>query len=112
MSWFSRLRNTFHPRQMDEELAEEVRDHLERRAHALTELGASPDAARREAAVRFGNVMLLREQSREIRLWGTLESTFQDVRYGWRGMRKSPGFAATAVLSVALAIGANTAIYS
>ncbi len=62
--------------------------------------------------MRFGNATLIREQSREFRLSGWLDATIQDVRYAWRGMLKNKGFAATAILSLGLAIGANTAIYS
>jgi predicted permease len=112
MSWFSRLRNAIRPRQLDEDLADEMRDHVERRADALRAAGCEPEAARRQAAIGFGNITKLREQSREVRLWVTLESLLQDARYAWRGMCKNPAFAITAVLSLGMAIGANTAIYS
>ena len=112
MSWFSRFRNALRPARLDAELSEEIRDHLERRAEALQENGLDEAEARRRAALRFGNPMLLREQSRDLRLWAALESTLQDLRYGCRGILRSPLFAATAVLSLGLAIGANTAIYS
>jgi hypothetical protein len=97
---------------MDEDLAEEIRDHLERRAAALCAKGLNREQAQRQARVRFGNVTRLKEESRAFRLLAWLEGTIQDARYGWRGMCKSPAFAVTAVLSLALAIGANTAIYS
>jgi len=112
MSFFSRLRNALHPKRLDNELLDEMSDHLERRAASLRERGLSPEDAAREASRRFGNVTQLREQSRDFRLSAALEATFQDVRYAWRGMLKSPAFAITAILSLALAIGANTAIYS
>lgn len=112
VSWLSRLRNAVNPRRLDDDLAEEMRDHVERRAAALRQEGLPAQKARCEAKARFGNTTRLREQSRDFRLWAGLESTLQDVRYAWRGLRNSPAFAVTAVLSLALAIGANTAVYS
>jgi predicted permease len=112
MSWFSRLRNAWNPRRLDEDLAEEMRDHLERRAADLRREGLDAGEARRRARLRFGNQTLVLEQTRAERLWEGLESALHDVRYAWRGMRKTPTFAATVVASLALAIGANTAVYS
>lgn len=112
MSWLTRLVNAFHSRRLDEDLAEEMQDHLERRAAALRDQGLEPAEARRRARLRFGNTTWLFEESRGIRLSAQLEGALSDVRYGWRGMRKNPAFALTAVLSLALAIGATTAVYS
>uniref|UniRef100_Q024U5 Permease n=1 Tax=Solibacter usitatus (strain Ellin6076) TaxID=234267 RepID=Q024U5_SOLUE len=112
MSWLSRLKNAVFPGRLDEELAEEMRDHLERRAEELEARGLDRREARRQAALRFGNVTGVRESSRELRLWAELEGSLQDVRYAWRGLLRNPIFAATAVASLGLAIGANTAIYS
>lgn len=112
MSWLTRLTNALSPWRLDQELADEIRDHLERRAADLHAGGLDPAEAHREAMRVFGNVTRYREQSRELRLWAALEGTVQDARYAWRGLRRNPMFAFTAVVSLGLAIGANTAIYS
>jgi len=112
MSWFSRLKNSVDSNALDEELRTELQDHLDRRTAELIEQGVGPGEARRLATLRFGNTTNLRERSREFHLWSALDSVVQDVRYAWRGMKKHPAFTATAVLSLSLAIGANTAIYS
>src|ERR1051326_517816 len=112
MSWFSRLRNTLNSRQLDRDLADELRDHLERRAAGLVAGGCPPEEAHRRAAAMFGNPVLLRESAREFRLSLTLESCLQDFRYAWRGLLRSRSVAITAIVSLAFAIGVNTAIYS
>ncbi len=112
MSWVSRLKNALFAGRLDEDLAEEMRDHLERRAAQLREQGIDGAEARQQAALLFGNRTQIRERSHDIRLWTGLEITLQDLRYALRGLRRSPAMAATAILSLALAIGSNTAVYS
>ena len=97
MSWLSKLKNAVYPRRLDDELADEMRDHLERRAEELEGRGLDAREARRQAALRFGNVTGVREMSRDLRLWAGLAGTLQDARYAWRGLLHNPVFAVTAV---------------
>jgi len=108
--WMRRLRYWRQSARRSEALREEMELHLAERAAELEADGMTPECARAEARRRFGNVGLKHEESREIwiqRFWSELG---QDVRYGCRTMTANKAFSILAVLSLALGIGANTAI--
>jgi putative ABC transport system permease protein len=112
MSWLSRLANVLRASRIDRELDEEQRFHLESRIDALVEQGLSRTAAEAEAARRFGNRLLLREESRDVKMLARAQSILQDVAFGLRLCRKNAILTGAAIASLSLAIGACTAAFS
>jgi predicted permease len=110
MSWLDRI---FRRRQLRDELGEELRGHVEEKTEQLMRLENLPRTEARQAALRaFGNPALVETRSREVWQWPRLESVLADLNLTRRRLIKSPGFATTVLLTVAIGIGANTAVFS
>ena len=111
-TWLSRWTHRLRRSRVEREVEREIASHLEFETRENLERGMSPVEAARAARVALGNVPLIREDVRAVSGWRWMEQALQDARCGGRALRRSPAFTAMSVATLALAIGATTAIFS
>jgi predicted permease len=109
VNWLTQL---FSRRRLNDEMSEEIREHLDEKIDALVAGGMSRDDATHQARREFGNVGSVEERGRDVWRWASLENFFADVRYGLRMLRRNLVFTAVAMLTIAIGIGANAAVFS
>ncbi len=107
-----KLKSIFQRRRIEADMAEEMRLHLELQTEVNLKAGMPPDEARYAAQRQFGNVASIQEQARDQRGWVWLESVGRDIRFAVRSLWKTPGFSLVVILTLALGIGTNTAVFS
>jgi predicted permease len=107
-----RIRALFGSRRLDQDFSAEVAAHLDMLTEDYTRSGLTPEQARRAALVRFGGPMQIQEQHRDGQRLPFVDTTLQDVRYGMRALRKHPAYSAVAIATLAIGIGAGTAVFS
>ncbi len=112
MKIWAKLRALFLRRRLEREMAAEMQAHLDELAERNVAAGMAPEEARYAARRAFGGVEQIKERAREVRRWRWAEELAQDVRFGLRGLCRTPGFTVAALMIVAIGIGANTAIFS
>jgi putative ABC transport system permease protein len=108
----SRIRGLFLARRLDEDFDREVSAHLAMLTDEHIRRGLAPDAARRAAIIEFGGAMQIKEEQRDRRGLPFVETTLQDIRYGLRSLRKNPAYSLVAIATLAVGIGAGTAVFS
>lgn len=110
MSWWERI---FRRRRLDDELGEELREHIEEKTEQLMRLENLSGTEARQAALRaFGNLALMETRSREVWQWRRAEQLLSDWKLTLRRLAKAPGFTVTVLLTLAIGIGANTAVFT